>query len=1710
MLQSWGQHLYVWPATTESRWWIGEIGGRVQNSGRRRKNSGASHSIVGPCEIAIPQPCRLGLQDDLMRSGSFLYHLMTFAALTLLSESTVAQQGPNAPMVDIQQGDHVAYIGNTLADRMQHDGWLETRIQAIFPEHNLVFRNLGYPADEVKDRIRADNFGSQDQWLSKVEADVVFGFFGYNEAFDGEAGVPKFEQQLTDMLDGMLKQQYNGESAPRIVMFSPIAHENLNSPHLPDGSANNMNLELYTNSIEKVCGEKRVAFVDLFRPSLAMYEAAAEPLTLNGIHLLTEGNRQIASHIVGRLFGEASRTRRSVAQWENLREAIVDKNLHWFSRYRVVDEYNVFGGRSKLEWFGQSNADVMMREMEIFDVMTANRDARVWAIARGSELKVMDDNLPEEMVVKTNKPGPLDGEKFEYLSAEDTVKTMTLAEGLEANVFASEAMFPELINPVQMAVDPDGRLFASVWPSYPHWNPTKARRDRILCMPDEDRDGVADACHIFADELNSVTGFEFWGGGMLVAAPPEIWFLKDTDGDEKADVKVRMLQGVSSADTHHSANAMVIGTDGGLYWSRGIFNVASMETPTGTYRSGKSGVHRFDPRTFEMSFMFPIGPNPHGHVIDQWGYHFANDGTSGTGSYINIGKGVGNKQWFKKRVRPVAATGILSSSHFPDEMQGNFLICNCIGVLGVLQHTVHYDGADITAKEVEPILLADDPNFRPTDVEIGGDGALYVSDWSNILIGHMQHNMRDPNRDDEHGRIYRVTAKGRPLVKTPKMKGQPIADVCKAFYARENSVRYRARLELSGRDSHDIVEHVNAFVAGLDPLKADDAQALLECLWVFEEQRIPNRSLLAKVFSAKEPLVRAAAIRTLGNWGTKIERATDLLSHAAEDEAALVRAEAVKAAVSFSGMDAAEVVFVVAGLPTDAELDTVLKYASGQLKVTDILSEAIASRQQLTKSARAYALQHSSVDDLLKLDPAADIYDAVLNRRTASAKALRTALDGLAAIRKTSSLPLVLDLIKERDASGGDLVSLRQLLAEAPAAELKGARERLEQLVMTAESPEARQSAITAWITADGSSDDAFLMATRSKDLLRDFLNAVPAIADDKLRGSLFETVRPLLHSLPASLEAEPGGTAFGTNGIHVDYFYPSAKDVSVETLSQMTPKASGVVPAIAMDVPQRKEKDRFALRFTGSIHIPKAGRYTFSIASDDGSRIYVDDKLLVNNDGLHGMSEKSGAVELTAGQHSIIVTYFDNGGGDGLAVNWAGPGFRKSPIAPESLSVQGHETIHDIAVRTLASIPGHIEARVNDLATLMKAGKSRAAVVDTLRSIPTKEWPQTAVRSVTDNLVGYLSEMPAAVRTGAAASAAIDLSKSLAPLLPDDAGKALLERLENLDVRVIAIGTVPSRMIYDKEVLVVQAGKPVEFRFSNSDHMPHNFAIVQPGALQETGESAEATARDADAIQRHYIPKSDKVLLASRLLQPGETQALSFDVPDEPGVYPYVCTYPGHWRRMFGAMFVVASLDDYLASPDTYLTDNPLPIKDSLLSMTGRNHEWTIAELAEGIKGVKHGRSFEVGKQLFKVANCVACHQLNGEGRVFGPDLAKLDPKKQTVDHILESIIEPSKSIDDKFRSWTFVLASGKTMTGMIVKETDDEVHVVIDPLAKNKPTILKADDIDDRVKSDSSLMPKSLLSRLTEEEIFDLFAYVYSAGNKDHMLFHGDHHKH
>jgi hypothetical protein len=345
------------------------------------------------------------------------------ALLLLLPLSlAVAAEAP----LRLNPGDHVVLVGGATADRMQHSGYFEALVHDRFPDHRLVFRNLAAPGDEVAVRHRSENFGSPDDWLKRVKADVVLGFFGYNESFRGADGLPKFREDLDGWVKHVRGTDFSGKGAARVVLVSPVANERHVDANYPDLTGNNAAIRAYAAAIEEVAKANQVPFVDAFNPSLRLEaEAAARgrSLTINGFLLSDEGDRLLAPVLFEGLFGEKP----PAGDMEKLRSAVNEKNWQWHQRYRTVDGYNVFGGRSKLAWFGQSNADVMMREMEIFDVMTANRDARVIAVAKGGDLVVKDDNIPPQLEVKTNIVGKLEGGRHEYLGGKEAISKMTIA-----------------------------------------------------------------------------------------------------------------------------------------------------------------------------------------------------------------------------------------------------------------------------------------------------------------------------------------------------------------------------------------------------------------------------------------------------------------------------------------------------------------------------------------------------------------------------------------------------------------------------------------------------------------------------------------------------------------------------------------------------------------------------------------------------------------------------------------------------------------------------------------------------------------------------------------------------------------------------------------------------------------------------------------------------------------------------------------------------------------------------------------------------------------------------------------------------------------------------------------------------------------------------------------------------------------------------------
>jgi hypothetical protein len=866
-------------------------------------------------------------------------------ALLVLGSTALGAAHAGAQALKLEKGDHVAYIGNTLADRMQHYGWLETLVYSRFPDRELVFRDLGFSGDEVdlKKRERSDNFGTPDEWLTRVKADVIFAFFGYNESFAGTAGVSKFKAQLTKWVKDTQARNYSGKGAPRVVLFSPIAYEKLDNPDLPDGAALNRNIKLYADAIAQVAKDTNVPFVDLYGPSLELYKTSDKPLTVNGIHMTEYGDQRLAPVIVKALFGEGAPTR-DTASLEKLRQAVNDKNFHFFERYRTLDGYNIYGGRSKLKYKQVeldnkeiTNLEVMQREMEVLDVMAANRDKRVQAVAQGKDLTVDDSNTPPFIEVKTNLKGPGPNGEHVYLGGEEAIGKMKVAKGMKVSLFADEKMFPGLmVNPVQMSFDNKGRLWVACWEAYPRWRPKDEMKDKILILEDTNGDGKADKCTVFLDKLNCPTGFEFYRDGILLAQAPGIWFARDTNGDDKADNIERMLEGFDSADSHHTSNSFSYDPGGALYWQEGTFMHSQIETLDGPIRASNGAVWRFEPRTFRFDTYTSYGfANPHGHVFDKWGTDIVIDGTgaqpyygpSFTGKVYFPQKHPKAPQVYKQRTRPCPGAEILSSRHFPDDMQGDFLVLNVIGVRGILHYKLNEKGAGLAGTEAEPIVTSEDPNFRPSDAEIGPAGSLYFCDWQNAIIGHMQHHIRDPNRDHEHGRVYRVTYDGRDLVKPAQIAGQPIEKLLDLLKEPENRTRYRAKIELGGRDTKEVIAATQKWIAGLDKNDPNYAHQLTEGLWVYSWHNVVNEPLLREVLKSKDHHARAAAARVLCYWRDRVKNSLDLVKACANDEHPRVRLEAVRTCSFYTDAKAADVALEVLNHEKDPEKpDEFIKY----------------------------------------------------------------------------------------------------------------------------------------------------------------------------------------------------------------------------------------------------------------------------------------------------------------------------------------------------------------------------------------------------------------------------------------------------------------------------------------------------------------------------------------------------------------------------------------------------------------------------------------------------------------------------------------------------------------------------------------------------------------------------------------------------------------
>jgi putative heme-binding domain-containing protein len=1671
----------------------------------------------------------------------------------------VGARGAQASRLDIQEGDHICIIGGGVADSMQHSGWLETLLQSRFPQQRLVIRNLGYDGDEIElsKRLRSADFGTPDQWLSGsapipkpddikdksavrenrfeltgTKADVIFAFFGANEAHAGPAGLDAFKKHVEDFIKHTLAQKYNGIDAPKLVMFSPIAHEDLQRPHWTDGSTHNASLKLYTDAMEEVCQANGVQCVDLFTPTQESYAKIAEPLTTDGIHPNERGDREISRIIDESLFGtHPARDPKSLAR---LQKAVADKNFFWFNRYRVTDGYSTYGGRAWLKFVeGQTNYEVGQRELDYLDIKTANRDRRIWATAAtladpNAPLPAVEDvGLPELIPVVTNKPGPLEGGKHEFLSGEQAIGKMTVHSGMKVELVADEGMFPELVNPVAMSFDSKGRLWVAAWESYPHWRPDEKMQDKILILEDTNGDGKTDRVKTFAGDLHNPISFEFWGKGVIVSLTPGIEYLEDTNGDDVYDVRIPLVGGLDTADTHHASNSFTLDPAGTLFFQEGTFQHSQGETPWGPpVRVANGAVFKYEPRTGKFGLYTSYAfANPHGHAFNRWGDDIVVDGTGAVpywGSVFStrlngMDKHSGAPSVYKQRTRPCPGIEFLSSPHFPADLQGNLLVGNVIGFQGILQYTMK-PGANPAADafseaiEVEPIVSSSDPNFRPADLKIGPDGALYFTDWQNPIIGHMQHNLRDPSRDRTHGRVYRVVMDGKPLVKPTPIAGRPVPELVSLLADPTDRVRGRTRLELSGRPEAEVVPAVKAWLAKQDRNDAAFEHHQVEALWTLRHFDQVEPQLLESVLAAKDPRSRVAGMRVLSSIVDRVPNSLDLVRRAAADESPRVRLEALRTATYLRVPEAVEALAIVEEFPSDRQMDYVRKESARVLDPE--FKKAREAKQPIafvTDAGKKYLYRSMTNDELAQEPRSTPVYREMLLRNGLDERLRLEAVEALAKADKTSVVKVVTDALAALDKKEGDVDSntvfdLIRVLLGRPKQELVEFRGDMERLATAAKRSVMRRIGYVGLMNIDASQADAaggdasakvWKLASSEPRRLVDLIEALPLVGDPAVRTSLYERILPLLDAQPVQESKVPG-----TLGRFVRIELSGKKTLTLAEVEVFAGSSNVARKGKASQINTSNGGDAGrAIDGNTSPAWEKGGQTHTTEGADNpwwevdlGSEQRIERIVIHNREGTLGGRLTDFTLKVLD-KDRVEVFKLEKQPAPSLAAEFT--------LVSEADRVA--VAVRRAAFLALAGVRGRESEAFKKITPFAKQPGDRDAAIRALAAIPVANWPAEEAAPLLDTLIDGMKQASSEERSSDAGLAAWQFAENLTTLLPADEGKARRKVLADLGVRVVKIGTVYERMNYDKETIAVQAGKPVLFVLENVDAMPHNFVIARPGSMQAVGELAEKEAQNPAFAKQNFVPKSSDVLAASTLMQPQGTQRLTFNVPTQPGVYPYVCTYPGHWRRMYGAMYVVDDLEAYLADPAAYLATHPLEIKDDLLKDRRPRTEWALADLEASVVGLEKGRSFVHGRELFRTASCISCHKMGDAGNAFGPELAKLEAKMTPLE-ITRHILEPSLKIEEKYRSTTLLTDDGRSITGLVVEETPTEVAIVENPVAKADPVRIKKSDIDERSTSPVSIMPKGLLDKLTRDEVLDLIAYVAARGEESNCFFNPD----
>ena len=554
------------------------------------------------------------------------------------------------------------------------------------------------------------------------------------------------------------------------------------------------------------------------------------------------------------------------------------------------------------------------------------------------------------------------------LTATDELQKLKVPHGFQVTLFASE---PQLQKPLNMAFDADGRLWVTGSNEYPFPAKDGEGKDSIRILEDTNGDGAADKVTVFADDLNIPIGIYPYRDGAIVFSIPDILFLRDTDGDGRAD-KREVLYGPfdTSRDTHGMNNSFRRGFDGWLYCCHGFNNQSTVAGKDGhkvTLVSGNTYRIRLDGSRIEQ---FTYGQvNPFGMAIDANGDLFNSDCHTKpvtllmrNGYYESFGKpddGLGFVPAVMDHLHGSTAIDGLcqyQGTTFPDEYSDDIFVGNVM-TCRVHRNSIVRTGSSVRMQEEADFLTSEDPWFRPVDIQIGPDGAMYIADFYNRVIGHYEVPLDHPGRDRERGRIWKVQYSASNAADgevTPRLSSASLPELTKSLSDARRPVRQHAADQIVDRIGSEAAQPLTTELA--NSLKDSLQPATPQILWSLFKLGQLQSTDLRKCYLNGTERSRIHVLRICSEMPPGPD-VTLLIRSGLLDPSALVKRAAADAAAQHPDV---EILKEVINLATTVSSDDVhlqhgLKIALRNQLLDPEVADWFKSQQQPVASATAVA-----------------------------------------------------------------------------------------------------------------------------------------------------------------------------------------------------------------------------------------------------------------------------------------------------------------------------------------------------------------------------------------------------------------------------------------------------------------------------------------------------------------------------------------------------------------------------------------------------------------------------------------------------------------------------------------------------------------------------------------------------------------------------------